>query len=137
MRVAAMLLLLVLCAAVSEGLVQAYSVAPVTAQWSGKVRGDENHPISQLVTCNFDSLSYVELFAGDSGSTGGGYRVGVLEDGLEVAYATGVQRQPHSWVKFDNWSGQIAFIKGKQLGIMGTLPTLRVSDCCIADRGRA
>jgi hypothetical protein len=50
MRVAAMLLLLVLCAAVSEGLVQAYSVAPVMAQWSGKVRGDGGETGTQYLT---------------------------------------------------------------------------------------
>lgn len=46
--------------------VQAYSVAPVKASWSGMA-----HPVSgvsQLVTCCFDSLAYVELFAGDRGN---------------------------------------------------------------------
>jgi hypothetical protein len=121
MRVAAMLLLLVLCAAVSEGLVQAYSVAPITAQWSGKVRGDENHPISQLVTCNFDHLDgasggYVEFFAGSVGN-GGSYNLDVYDaEGGLVASHHGVAAKEHNWVRFGGLVLQPgeSFSKGKR-----------------------
>jgi hypothetical protein len=108
---------LVLMAAVLSsvyGLVTAYHVEPVKAAWSGWTTLQNNH-VSQSVTCNFDSLSYVELFAGDSGSTGSGYRVGVWGGNTELTFATGVQHQPTSWVRFENWNpSHIAFTKGKR-----------------------
>jgi hypothetical protein len=66
-QIGAILLLLFTTAAFA--LVSAYSVAPVQANWSGMADPDPDEGgVSQLVTCNFDSLSYVELFAGDRGS---------------------------------------------------------------------
>ena len=62
-----MVRMLLLAAAITmpaQALMQAYSVEPVKAAWSGKVRGDENHPVSQTVTCCWDELDstcYVEL----------------------------------------------------------------------------
>jgi hypothetical protein len=100
-------------AAAAYGLVNAYHVEPIKAAWSGWTLGEDGY-VSQQVTCCWDSLAYVELFAGDSGSTGGDYRVGVLDDGAEVAYAGGVQRQATSWVMFDEWTFTGTFTKGKQ-----------------------
>ena len=77
-------------------------------------------PSLSSITCNFDSLSYVELFAGDSGSTGSGYRVGIYDGGAELTYATGVQHQPASRIHFGNWNRHIAFTKGKQYEIRFT-----------------
>lgn len=92
-----------------------YHVEPVKALWSGRADPRPDHGVAQTVTCNFDSLSYVELFAGDSGSTGSGYRVGVWEGNTELTFATGVQHQPTSWVLFDNWNPPgVAFTKGKE-----------------------
>ena len=67
-----------------------------------------------MVTCCWDSLACVELFAGESGSTGSGYRVGVWEADVELTHADGAQHQPASWVRFENWSSQVAFTKGKE-----------------------
>ncbi|MEO0005218.1 MAG: hypothetical protein ABIK49_04365, partial [candidate division WOR-3 bacterium] len=92
---------------------KAYDVQPVKAQWSGWALGDENHGVSQTITCNFDSLVRVELFAGNIGS-GGQYRVGVLENGSEIMWSTGNQKQDHSWIRFENWSTQVTFTKGKR-----------------------
>jgi len=81
---------------------------------SGKVRGDPQYGgVSQTVTCNFDSLSYVELFAGAKGN-GGQYRADVWVDGHESAWSNGTQTQNESWVKFDSWNRRFAFTKGKQ-----------------------
>ncbi|MFO7639156.1 MAG: hypothetical protein R6X14_07700, partial [bacterium] len=58
-------LLVVMIATIQTGsaLMQAYSVEPVKASWSGWT--DTIRPynyISQTITCNFDSLKRVELF---------------------------------------------------------------------------
>ncbi len=92
-------------------LLRAYSVEPVKAEWSGWTR--RNDTVAQIITCNFDSLKYVELFAGNIGA-GGQYRVEVWEDGNEIMWSTGSQNRDHSWVRFENWSTQVAFTKGKQ-----------------------
>jgi hypothetical protein len=117
-RTAVTAAVIALIASVASGNVRAYAIDPVRAEWSGKA-----HPVlgvSEVLTCNYDSLAYVELFAGDSGSTGSGYRVGVWEGGVELTYATGVQHQPASWVRFDNWNTQVAFTKGKQYEVRFT-----------------
>jgi hypothetical protein len=107
--------LLLVAVGVSLGLVQAYSVAPRTGNWSGWTSlTAPNNRVSQTVTCNFDSLVYVELFAGDEGS-GGQYRVGVWQDGIEVMFATQFPRQSCDWVRFDSWDVHPAFTKGKLL----------------------
>ena len=99
--------LILLCVAVgcSWALVRAYSVEPKTAAWSGWTRPTP-HPndyISQTITCNFDSLKYVELFAGDTCS-GEAYNLSVLTlpGGYQVAGGAGNAVRPHSWVRFDN-----------------------------------
>ena len=68
-RAAALMLLL---PALAAALVQAYSVAPIRASWSGKA-----HPVdgvSELVTCCWDQLDEAsggyELFCGDQGHSG-------------------------------------------------------------------
>ena len=116
------LLLAVAAVTAVNASVTAYHIEPRTAAMSGKVRGDPQYGgVSQTVTCNFDSLSYIELFAGDTGTTGSGYRVGVWDGNTELTFATGVQRQPSSWVRFDNWNPSgIAFTKGKLLTIKFT-----------------
>jgi len=48
-----------------------YHIEPVKALWSGWTPSQfPNNYVSQTVTCNFDSLSYVELFAGAKGNGG-------------------------------------------------------------------
>ena len=94
------------------GLVSAYHVDPVTAAWSRWT--NRRDALSEIITCNFDSIAYVELLTGDSGSTGRGYRVGILEGDVELTHADGTQHQPTSWVRFEEWSSQIAFTKGKK-----------------------
>ncbi len=70
MRASVVVLATVLVASIALGLTQAISVEPRTAAWSGWTRTVEpNDRVSQIITCNFDSLGhpgYVELFAGDA-----------------------------------------------------------------------
>jgi hypothetical protein len=57
--------LLLLIAGVAFPYVVGYHVEPVQADWSGWTsKQGSNNKVSEFVTCNFDSLSYVELFAG-------------------------------------------------------------------------
>ena len=57
--------LLLLIAGVAFPYVVGYHVEPVQAAWSGWAsRQAPFNKVSELITCNFDSLSYVELFAG-------------------------------------------------------------------------
>ncbi|MBM3315379.1 hypothetical protein FJY71_06015 [candidate division WOR-3 bacterium] len=106
------LVALALGAAVAQGYVRAYSVEPKTANWSGWTQGEDGY-VSQIVTCNFDTLKYVELFAGARGA-GGAYTATVLEGGAPLMWSNGTQSQSESWVKFENWNTSIAFTKGKQ-----------------------
>ncbi|MBM3331538.1 hypothetical protein FJY68_06755 [candidate division WOR-3 bacterium] len=95
--------------------VTAYDVRPVKSSLSGWTRTVPGQDyVSQLITCNFDSLSHVELFVGELGSDGGGYHVGAYEGGIELTGAQGVQHQPRSWVRFENWSERAAFTRGRQ-----------------------
>jgi hypothetical protein len=93
------------------GLVRAYDVAPVKAAWSGWTH--RGSAISEFVTCNFDSLAYVELFAGELGD-GSQYMVTVLDDGKELTRSNGIQMRHHVWVTFEDWSACVAFTKGKK-----------------------
>jgi len=55
----------------AAALVVGYHVEPVKASWSGHTDTiPPNNYVAQTVTCNFDSLSYVELFAGAKGNGG-------------------------------------------------------------------
>jgi hypothetical protein len=87
-------------------LLRAYSVEPASAQQSGKVRGDENHPVSQIVTCSWDELdsasgAYVELFAGTMAG-GGAYHVSVrtYPGGVPIASGNADGDIDHKWTKF-------------------------------------
>ena len=109
-----MTLLLAIAGAAFPSVV-GYHVDPTQASWSGWTGHQTPYNrVSEIVTCCWDSLAYVELFAGDSGSTGGGYRVGVWDGDVELTRADGTQHQPTSWVKVENWSSQVAFTKGKE-----------------------
>jgi hypothetical protein len=100
-------------------LMQAYSVEPVKAAWSGKVRGDENHPVSQTVTCCWDSVVYCELFVGRCDSLSVKYKADVYEypGGTAMAHTLDggqlLQRE-HSWLKLPlvTVNGR-SFTKGK------------------------
>jgi hypothetical protein len=62
--------------------VAGYDVEPVKALWSGWAPSQyPNNYVAQTVACNFDSLSYVELFAGSKGS-GGTYTATVYDNGV-------------------------------------------------------
>jgi sugar lactone lactonase YvrE len=91
---------------------KAYDIPPVKADWSGWTT--PGGYVAEVMTANFDSLGYVELFAGAKGN-GGAYRAGVWLDGSEIMWSNGTQTQNESWVKFENWNTQVAFTKGKQL----------------------
>ena len=61
-------IVLLVAAGCTEALayVRAYAVDPVKAQWSGWTRTLQGqNQVSEVITCNFDSLCYVELFAGE------------------------------------------------------------------------
>jgi hypothetical protein len=110
---------LLLISGVALPYVVGYHVDPVKAMWSGWALGDVNHGVSQSITFNFDSLCYVELFAGTKGN-GGAYTAQVLEDGDPVMQSVGYQDFDCRWVKFDQWTDTVAFTKGKQLTIKFT-----------------
>ena len=116
-------LLLAAAVGVSLALVQAYSVAPVKASWSGWTSHEApNNRVSELVTCCWDQLDsasggYVELFQGDTSGTGT-YLLSIREYPGDVAVATSPntpQGSPHSWLRFSVWMlpGK-HFTKGKQ-----------------------
>jgi len=110
----AFLLLAGFATAVSA-FVNGYHVEPRTAAMSAKASGNPAlRGVSQTVTCNFDSLSYVELFAGAKAG-GGTYYVSVYGGSpTPVMWSTGTQDINESWVTFDNWNTHVAFTKGKQ-----------------------
>ena len=98
----------------ATALVTAYHIDPRTAAMSGKVSGNPDYGgVSEVLTCNYDSLSYVELFAGEKGA-GGLYTVAVLEDGAQVMSSNGSQDYDCRWVRFENWDNHVAFTKGKR-----------------------
>jgi hypothetical protein len=99
-------------------LVRSYSVEPRTAQLSGWTHGEDGY-VAQTVTCSFDSLSYIELFAGAKGA-GGAYTATVYDGTSPVMSSSGDRVPEHGWVKFENWNTRVAFTKGKQLTIKFT-----------------
>jgi len=108
------LVLMAAMLSVASGYVTCCHVEPIKAAWSGWTgRWEPNNNVSQTVTCNFDSLSYVELFAGAKGS-GGPYWLSVRLGGLEVVSSDGDSVPDHGWVRFQNWNRRIAFTKGKE-----------------------
>jgi hypothetical protein len=63
--------LLLLIAGVAFPYVVGYHVEPVKADWIGWTsKQGSNNKVSEVMTCNFDSLSYVELSAGAKGNGG-------------------------------------------------------------------
>jgi hypothetical protein len=119
MRVPRLLLFVAVAALPAQALMQAYSVEPVKAAWSGWTP-IENNQVSQTVTCCWDTLScpsgYVELFVGASEVGGANYNLQILDGTTPVAYQTGVLPEgDHRWLKFDSIqmeAGQ-SFTKGK------------------------
>jgi hypothetical protein len=95
----------------APALVNVYHVTPVKAAWSGWTQ--RGVAVSQTLTCNFDSLSYVELFAGTKYADRA-YTATILEDGTPLMSSQGNQVADHGWVSFENWDSQTAFTKGKQ-----------------------
>ncbi len=98
---------------VVSALVQAYSVVPVKAVWSGLA--DPEDGVSQTLTCNFDSLVYVELFCGEQGA-GGTYDCEVHDGqtGARVAHRRGVvPGQACNWLAFKDFTVMGTFTKGK------------------------
>ena len=113
LRLAVALVMMCGCAA---AYVVSYHVDPVKASWSGHTDTiPPNNYVAQTVTCNFDSLSYVELFCGaiaDSGTYNLDVRDG--ETGDRVAYKYDVrQNRDHGWVRFDTLAIVGPFTKGK------------------------
>jgi hypothetical protein len=84
------LVLVTLLVTVSSALVQAISVDPVKASWSGWTPWLEpNNYVSEVLTVNFDLPITASLFCGSAGA-GGDYQVSILtypgdiESGLDV-----------------------------------------------------
>jgi hypothetical protein len=110
--------LLLLIAGVAFPYVVGFHVEPVKAQWSGWTHWQQpNNFVSQGVTCNFDTLCYVELFAGAKGG-GGAYHLSVLTNpgGSEIASANAAGDVDHKWVRFNlNVLRPDSIVKGKKL----------------------
>ncbi len=89
----------------------AYRVDPVKTEWSTST--ERGTTISQSVTCNFDTLVSVDLYAGARRPTGTKYRVVLYDGKTELTSADGVLRRPNSWVRFEKWTAAATLIKGK------------------------
>ncbi|UCG42864.1 MAG: hypothetical protein JSU73_13560, partial [candidate division WOR-3 bacterium] len=113
--------LTMLLVTVSSALVQGYSVEPVMASWSGWTRTvpGQNY-VSEIITCNWDSVVYCELFVGDLGaSPGNAFQANVYEVGggvepvawsLDTAASRG-----HTWLKMPlTTETEYSFTKGKE-----------------------
>ncbi|UCG43755.1 MAG: hypothetical protein JSU73_03835 [candidate division WOR-3 bacterium] len=90
MKMVRMLLFAAAITMPAYSLMQAYSVEPVMAAWSGKVWGDPQYGgVGEVLTVNFDLPITAALFCGASGA-GGDYQVSILtypgdiESGLDV-----------------------------------------------------
>ncbi len=104
------------------GLLGAYNVEPVKAQWSGWTR--RNEPVSQTITCNFDSLVEVALFTGFPG-TGRNYDLQVRdwETNELVAHQYGVPSAgDHQWLRFTSIIPDGKFVRGKRYEFRFTRP---------------
>jgi hypothetical protein len=111
MKATALLLLMV---GVAFPLVVGYHVEPVKAEWSGWTSQQApNNRVSEVLTCNFDSLAYVELFAGAK-DAGGAYTAIVLDSGAELTRSAGDTVLDHGWISFSDWDNHVAYTKGKQ-----------------------
>ena len=98
-------LLLVGALTSASALVSSYHVEPKTAAMSGKVPGNPEYGgVSEVITCNFDSLAYVELFSGTKNGNGA-IQVNVYEypDGSWVASSNQKTPGEHQWVLLDTF----------------------------------
>ncbi|MEO0079770.1 MAG: hypothetical protein ABIK44_03735, partial [candidate division WOR-3 bacterium] len=120
------LLLIAFVSAVFPWL-KSYEVQPVKAAWSGKVSGDEDYGVGQVITCNFDSICYCELFVGYLGQNSQNkFRAEVWEvNGPLVArkYDVNPPDHDHKWLRFnlEPVPGQ-KFMRGKQYLVKFTRP---------------
>ncbi|GEM_PF-1276236 len=106
--------LLLAIAGAAFPLVVGYHVEPVKAAWSGWTSHQAPYNrVSEVITCNFDSLSYVELFAGVKGN-GGAFAATVFEGNTQLMTSLGNTVPDHGWVRFENWNTHVAYTKGKQ-----------------------
>ena len=65
--------------------VSGYRVEPTTADFSSKVAGVAG--VGEVVTCCWDSLAYVELFAGYVGDTNSKFSLDVIDEGTSEVVA--------------------------------------------------
>ncbi len=103
---------ILLIAGMAMAYLKAYEVEPVKAQWSGKARPDIG--ISQIITCNFDSLVYCEFFNGKGSAAG--IHVSVLTmSGYEVASGDTNDNGDHKWLRcYLHTTAPESIVKGKQ-----------------------
>ncbi len=112
--------LLLAIAGVAFPFVVGYHVEPAKTQWSGWTSHQApNNRVSEILTCDFDSLSYVELFAGAKGN-GGAYTATVFEGKSQLMTSPGDEVPERGWVRFDNWNTRVAFARAKQYEIRFT-----------------
>ncbi len=115
-------LLVVAGLSTAYGLLKAYEVEPVKAQWSGWTDTmPPNNRVSQTVTCCWDSTVYVELFTGQG--SGEEYQVDMLTYPGGFPVAEGYRTDPRSyvWVHFDlNTTYPESIIRGRKYEIRFT-----------------
>jgi hypothetical protein len=105
--------LAMMCGLASASVV-GYHVEPVKASLSGHTDTiPPNNYVAQTVTCCWDSLERVELFAGTKGNSGY-YHVAVYDGGSLVMWSDGEQDWDSRWVRFEDWDRRAAFTKGKE-----------------------
>jgi hypothetical protein len=105
---------LLLFAGAAFPCVTEYSVEPMKSQWSGYTPSQSpNNFVAQTVTCNFDSLSYVELFTGAKGN-GGAYTAAVFDGNTQIMTSAGDKVPDHGWIRFSKWDQNYAFTKGER-----------------------
>ncbi len=106
--------LLLVIAEAAFPLAVGYHVDPVQAswcRWTGHRVPDNS--VSETVTCCWDSLKRVELFA-ETRNNEGAWRVGVWLDGNEVMWSTGASAHNKNWVRFESWNTHVAYAKGRK-----------------------
>ena len=59
----------------ASAYLKSYEVTPTQANWSGKVRGDENYGVGESFIANFDSICWCDVFIGYVGDTSHHYSV--------------------------------------------------------------
>jgi hypothetical protein len=97
--------------------VTVYRVDPVRTRWSAWAKHGDT--LSQALTCNFDSLSCIELFCGDD-VTAGVYSVEVRDSVTERLIARKLGATPsrgHTWLRFEPIEILGASAKGSLLSV--------------------